>query len=145
MTANTMEASHWEARMPLYNREDMELELELIEMASQQLSAKVASGEISGLECLKKQSGLDYMVRQAKGKLLRTQNLVADISAKKRVIQEAANAARNQPTNRFAKGVVRQLEDELGRLLGRAKFNQSPFRVKAPDGEIVSTQEAMEV
>src|SRR5690348_15572017 len=106
--------------MPMYNREDLEQELEIIEMASQRLSAMVASGEISGLECLRKQAGFDRLIRQAKGKLLRTQNLVADISAKKRVIQEAANAARNQPTNRFAKGVVRHLEDELGRLLGRA-------------------------
>ena len=119
----------------LYNRADMELELEIIEIASQSLSRKVAAGEISGFECLRIERELDYRRRQAKGKLLRTQSIVSDIRSAKHRLQEANNS---QAQSAWKRQAVALAEAAVKKALAATRFNQSPYRRKEQDGGEVS-------
>ena len=106
--------------MKLYSKADRDAELEVIEMASQMLSARVASGQISGLKCLEIERKLEYEKRRVKGKFLRSQDIVADIKRAKRNVQDGRVPAT------ASDGSEMSPEQMLGRAFGRVRFNQSP-------------------
>lgn len=128
--------------MPLYNRDDFELESEILEMASQQLSARVASGEMTGFECLRAEAEIERRKRQAKSKLLKTQQLVGDIKHAKHRVQEAQNFAATHPGG-YGEQVVRVAKEQLNKSFAKTRYNQSPFRVKGPDGEEIRVVETL--
>lgn len=81
--------------MSLYNRQRMEIELEHLDQLDQEVSARVANGEMDGFEARRMGAKLERMRRGCRMKLVNTGQLVGDLRA------ATAEAATGSDRGRF--------------------------------------------
>lgn len=128
--------------MPMYSKRDMEFDLDILEFASQRISAQVIEREMAGDLCAglwaqEQAAKLLVAERRIRGKYFRTRQLMADIRFAKHGVQEAQNDLRN---GRAGEEQLQAAERGFQRCLRAARGNESPYAVpttKAQGPELV--------
>jgi len=71
--------------MALYSRAQYDQDMDTLEKASQQISRLVASGEMTGLRSLIVTKEIEQLMRECKGKLMRTRWILTESELQKKL------------------------------------------------------------